>query len=103
MKKIMFILIISMLFPVIVVHASVIDKAQLWVTGEVAAFALSALLTVMGAALGILFSRISRTFKEAGEFMTTLGTALEDKRITREELADIIKEGRDVFSLWRQP
>ena len=81
-------------------HAGVFDKARLWVTGEVAALALSALLTVMGAALGILFSRISRTFKDVGEFMTTFGEALEDKRLTREELADIIREGRDVFALW---
>lgn len=102
MKKILFMLTISMLISVSVVHAAVLGKARLWVTGEVAAFALSALLTVIGAALGILFNRISRTFKEAGEFMTTLGNAIEDKRLTRDELADIIKEGRDVFALWRK-
>ena len=41
------------------------------------------------------------TMKEAGEFLRVLGFALEDNRITREELASIVKEGRDIFAAWR--
>jgi len=72
-----------------------------WLTGEVAALLLSALAAVAGGAAGLVFVRVSRTFKEAGEFMTALGEALEDKRITRDELARMIKEGREIFEVWR--
>jgi len=82
-------------------HAGGFDKVKGWMTLEVAALALSAVLTVMGGALGIVFRRISLTFKEAGEFMTELGTALEDSRLTREELSAIIREGRDIFAVWK--
>jgi hypothetical protein len=48
-----------------------------------------------------MFVRVARTFREAGEFLTTLGCALEDRRISREELAAIIREGRDIFVVWK--
>jgi len=72
-----------------------------WLTGEVAALLVSALVAVVGGVTGLVFVRVSRTFKEAGEFMTALGEALEDRRITREELARMIKEGREIFEVWR--
>ena len=81
-------------------HAGVLGKVKALATAEAAALALSAVLTILGGIMGIAFKKISRTFKEAGEFMTTLGNALEDKRLTREELAGIIKEGKDIFEVW---
>ncbi len=82
-------------------HAGILEKARTWVTGEVAALVLSAILAILGGAFGLVFRRMSRTFKEAGEFMATLGIALEDKKLTRKELACIVKEGKDIFAVWR--
>ena len=82
-------------------HAGILGKAKALVTAEAAALALSTLLAVFGGFLGLTFLKISRTFKETGEFMAVLGDALEDKRLTREELSRIVKEGGDVFMIWR--
>ena len=82
-------------------HAGILGKAKALITAEAAALALSTLLAVFGGFLGLTFMKISRTLREAGEFMAVLGDALEDKRLTREELARIVKEGGDVFMVWR--
>ncbi len=81
-------------------HAGVIDSVMSWVTGEALAFILSAAAAMLAGMSGILYRKVSNTMKEAGEFLTTLGSALEDNRITREELASIVKEGRDIFTVW---
>ena len=71
------------------------------VTGEVLSLALSAAAVVIAGASGILFARTARTFRETGEFLTTLGTAIEDRRITRDELAAIVREAKDIFRIWK--
>ena len=104
MKKIIAITLLAVLFlPVFsgYAHAGMLSTVKGWLTGEVIAIIFSTLLALLGGALGLVFRKISRTFKEAGEFLTTLGLAIEDKRITREELANIISEGRDVFGAWK--
>ena len=103
MKKVFTVLVLVILLSLLFTgyaHAGMWEKASGWLTGEVLALIVSTLLAVLGGASGLVFRKISRTFKEAGEFMTTLGTAIEDQRITRDELANIIKEGRDVFRVW---
>ena len=80
--------------------AGVIGTVKGWLTGEVIAVIATAVLGIICGTIGLLFSKISRTFKEAGEFLSTLGTAIEDRKMTREEIASIIKEGRDVFAVW---
>ncbi len=82
-------------------YAGALETVKSWLTGEVLALIASTLLALVGGVLGLIFRKISRTFKEAGEFMTTLGTAIDDRRITRDELGQIIKEGRDVFAVWK--
>ena len=82
-------------------HAGILGKVKMWLTGEVIALIASTVLVLVGGALGLVFRKIARTFKEAGEFLSTLGEAIEDHRITRDELACIVKEGRDVFNVWR--
>jgi hypothetical protein len=72
-----------------------------WFTLEVAAFGLSMLLTLAAGAGGFLYTRIAHTLREAGEFLAVLGEAVEDQKLTREELADILSEGRDIFGIWR--
>jgi len=84
-----------------IAYAGVTDTVRSWMTGEVIALALSTVLAIAGGIMGLTFRRISRTFKEVGEFMAALGAAVEDKRLTREELALILKEGRDIFEVWR--
>ncbi len=103
MKKVFTVFVLVILLSLLFTgyaHAGVWEKARGWLTGEVLALVVSTLLAILGGAMGLVFRKISRTFKEAGEFMTTLGTAIEDQRITRDELANIIKEGRDVFRVW---
>jgi len=82
-------------------HAGIVGNAGKWLTGEVGAYILSAVIALIGAGFGTMFVRMTRTFKETGEFLAALGEALEDRRITREELAAIIREGRDIFRVWR--
>ncbi len=101
MKKIAVVCIPVLLLFAHATHAGSFGTLKSWMSLEVAALVLSAVLTVIGGALGIMFRRISGTFKEAGEFMTELGMALEDKRLTREELAAIIREGHDIFAVWK--
>ena len=101
MKKIAVVCIPAVLLFAQAAHAGVFDTVKGWMSLEVGALVLSAALTVLGGALGIVFRRISRTFKEAGEFLTELGEALEDSRLTREELTAIIREGREIFAVWR--
>jgi hypothetical protein len=83
------------------VHAGTIDSVKSWITGEALAFILSATATILAGVSGVLYQRVASAMKEAGEFLRVLGSALEDNRITREELASIVKEGRDIFAAWR--
>ena len=82
-------------------HAGALDSVKSWVTGEVIALIASTAATVLAGVSGLLYRRVAAAMKEAGEFLRVLGFALEDNRITREELASIVKEGRDIFAAWR--
>lgn len=82
-------------------EAGFLSGAKDWFGGEVAAMILSALFALLAAFLGIFYTRAVRTLKEAGDFLTVLAQAMEDKRIDRDELAKIIKEGKDIFIAWK--
>ena len=60
------------------------------------------ILAFIAGAVGVMFKKITRTCKEFGEFLTTLGTTLEDQKITLEEHGAIVKEGKDFFAVWGQ-
>ncbi len=81
--------------------SEIIGKITSVLSGEVVSLALSVVLAIGGGLLGIMFTRISRTLREAGDFLSVLGNALEDQRITREELAGIVKEGKEIFGVWK--
>ena len=98
---VIFMAILLTMFFSIPAYAGVLDTVKGWISGEMVALALSTVLTVLGGLLGLGYRKVSRTLKETGEFMTTLGDALEDKRLTREEMTAIIKEGKEVFAIWR--
>ena len=81
-------------------HAGILGNVKSWLTGEVLALFASGIMTLLFGVFGIMLKKVIRTFKETGEFLTTLGTALDDQRLSREELAEIIKEGREIFEVW---
>ncbi|MHB9030986.1 MAG: hypothetical protein ACYC9O_19625 [Candidatus Latescibacterota bacterium] len=89
------------LFSAAAAEAGILGKLTSSLSFEVIALVISALLALAAGALGIVFVRVARTFRETGEFLTALGCALDDRRITREELAGIVKEGKDIFGIWR--
>jgi hypothetical protein len=80
--------------------AGILDSAKQLAGAELGALAASAIALILAGISGLFYARAVRTFREAGEFLTALSLALEDKRITRDELAQIIREGRDVFRAW---
>jgi hypothetical protein len=47
------------------------------------------------------FNMVTKTMAETGEFLTTLGTAIQDAKVTREELGATLKEGADVVNVFR--
>jgi len=73
-----------------------------WMASEAFAWAISAVILTLSLVAGVAFQRVSKTLIEAGEFMTALGSALADSRISKDELTAIIKEAKDVFGLWRK-
>lgn len=104
MKRVFSVLVIMVLIGLgltVDAYAGVWEKTRGWLSQEFFALIASALLALLGSALGLLFRKISLTFREAGEFMTILGTAIEDNRLTRDELAAIIREGKDIFTVWK--
>lgn len=89
-------------------HAGVFGSVKNWLTGEIT----GALLSV--AALGILgiagylakksdtgYNRVTQTLAETGEFIKALGDAAADRSVTRDELANIIRQGADVVNIYR--
>lgn len=81
--------------------AGIFDSVKSWVSGEVIAVILSAIVVFVAGMFGVLYKKVVATSKEAGEFLVALGTALEDKKITREEIGHVVKEGKDIFAVWR--
>ena len=88
--------------PAATAHAGVLSGVRGWLTAETLALALTAALTILGGLFGAAFGKVRRTFTELGEFLTALGEAVQDSRITRDELAILISEGRDVVNTWRR-
>jgi hypothetical protein len=79
----------------------ILGKITSVLSGEVISLALSVVLAIGAGILGMMFTKVARTLKEAGDFLTELGNALADQKITREELAGIVKEGREIFGVWK--
>lgn len=101
---VLFMVVLLMIMATTLVFAGIIDTVKSHITGEVLAFIVSAVLAILAGFTGILYSKITKVATELGEFLQTLGAALDDKKITREELSDIVKKGRDLFTaLGRKP
>ena len=94
----------ALLFTVFFANAAfagIIGKARIWLTGEVMAIIFSAVIAILAGAFSFAFAKVSRTFNELGEFLITISAAVEDKHITREELSNILSEGKDVLKVWK--
>lgn len=78
-----------------------------WIKAGLEAGGMKALAWILTAVLGlavfstVLFIKIVSTLKEAGELLTTLGTALADRSMNADELRQIAKDARDVCNIWR--
>jgi Mg2+/Co2+ transporter CorB len=92
---------VLLLFTASCAEAGVIGKVTSALSGEVVALIVSALVAVFAGVNGVVFVKVTKTFRAAGEFLSTLGSALEDHRITREELSSIIRDGEDIFTAWK--
>ncbi len=88
------------IFSATAVSAGIFGTVTTWLTGEALALFVSGIAALLFGAFGVMFKKIVRTFKETGEFLTVLGEALDDHRLNREELAEIIREGREIFEIW---
>ena len=94
----------ALLFTVFFANAAfagILGKVRIWLTGELMAIIFSAVIAILAGIFSLAFAKVSRTFKELGEFMITIAAAVEDKHITREELSNILSEGKDVLKVWR--
>ena len=84
-----------------VCYAGTLNNIKAWFSGEVVSMIVSCVAVILGSVFGMMFVKVAKTFKETGDFLAALGNALEDKKITREELAAIVKEGKEVYHIWR--
>lgn len=71
------------------------------ITSKGVAMVLTALLGISGITATVVFKRVCRTLKEAGEFLTAVGEAFEDGKLSSREIGRILQEGKDVFSIWK--
>lgn len=76
----------------------IIDKVKSAVNLQL----ISLVLTIGLGKIAFDTTRIKRAMRETGEFLSVLGDAFEDDRITKDELADILREGRDIIDVARK-
>lgn len=100
MKRAAVFAVLMLLLFATLAYAGVFGTVKSWITGEL----LAVIATVaIGAITGTTaYKKIARTFSELAEFLTALTDALEDSKVTREELKNIVKEGKDVLAVWRK-
>lgn len=87
----------------LVLQAGIFGSVKGWLTDNVIAYALTAILSALvgaGGVSGLIYKKVIATFKEGGQFLAVLGSALEDNNISREEIGKIVKEGKDIFAVW---
>jgi hypothetical protein len=104
--KIMLFTAILMGIMAVIVFAGPVD----WIKGaagkiglELGAGAITVLIGFLtaGTGAGYVFMRIMKTMIEAGEFFAAIGEAMQDKKISPEEISEIYGRGKDVFNVWR--
>jgi hypothetical protein len=108
LKRALPLLALLIITTVTVAHAGVLgdiwngvkDQAMGVIMGGVA-LGLNGLLGWLHNKNAARFNMVTKTMAETGEFLTTLGTAIQDAKVTREELGATLKEGADVVNVFR--
>lgn len=98
-KKVTVVFVLLMIIAT-VAYAGVLGDIKGWISGELVALLATAGLAIMATVNKVLFSKVKRTFKEAGEFLDVVSKALEDNKISREELTEIVKSGKKILAVW---
>ncbi len=105
MKKYFSILLVILVVAVIFAvpaHAGVFSKVKDWISGEFLALIATAGVGILASVNKVLFGRIIKTITETGELLDTVGAALEDNKVSRDELIDIVKEAKDIVAVWKK-
>lgn len=102
LKYIMSMFMVFYFMIVTVASASIFSTVKAWMGGEVLATIATVVTLLFSSIFGILFVKVANTMAEAGEFLVALGNALSDKKITSDELKDIIFHARLVMNIWQK-
>ncbi len=94
-------ILLALVFVATSAYAFGFSDIKSWVTWQGAAYLLTFILGLGIIGGSLMFVRILQTIKEAGEFMVYLADALNDKKLTPEEMKKIMADARDVFSIWK--
>ena len=62
---------------------------------------LTIVLALLSTFLGAKYRKAKRIMRELAEAMDKTYKALEDDKVTKEELKQVIKEWKDVLEIWR--
>jgi len=63
---------------------------------------LTIVFALLSTFLGTKYRKAKRIMRELAEAMNKTYKALEDDKITKEELKQVIKEWKDVLEIWRE-
>jgi len=100
-RKVTLVILILMLVFAGVAYAGVWDSVKGWVSGELLALLATAGLAIFAAVNKVFYNKLVKTFGEIGEFLDKLSEALEDNKVSKEELSVLVKEFRDIFAVWK--
>jgi len=62
---------------------------------------LTIVLALLSIFLGVKYKKAKRIMKEVAEAMDKTYKAIEDNKVTKDELKQVIKEWADVLKIWR--
>jgi len=83
-----------------IAEAGAWDKIKGMLSMQFWAYAATGLVFIFGTFGAVLFSKTTTTMKESAEFLNVLAAAIEDKKVSKEELLSIVKEGKDVINVF---
>jgi len=63
-------------------------------------FIVSGILAVMSTIFGLRYAAVKKALKETKDVVVAVIDAVEDDKVTAEETASIVKEGKEMLSAW---
>ncbi len=94
-------ILICLVLMAVTAEAGVFQTVKEWFTWQAIAYILTGILAIGAVGGSIWYRRINAMIRETGQFLTVLSNALDDKQITKDELKNIMAEGKDIISAWR--